>query len=168
MVLTALVVHCARCERGVREETCRRLPAIEGLLFMTLLTRQAFVCRSQLQLFPPAHPSLLASSAYYPQASAVLSCTICTTCNPTRQPAGHVKSRSLPRVAIDVILWNALHVPWALAARLLLLVGVRPSSSYRLALRLARLRQHRPDTLNYALPLNNSLTVSVFDSALLA
>jgi hypothetical protein len=50
MGLTALVVHCARWEKEPADKS-----RAEGLLFMTLLTRQAFVCRSQLQL--SAHPA---------------------------------------------------------------------------------------------------------------
>lgn len=152
------------CKVRGKDKSCRtrcRKRVFCLCLCPTLLTRQAFVCRSHLQL-PGSSPLPISSQTRPP---LVHTCTNCTTLNPTRQPAGHVKSRSFPSVAIDVILWNALHVPTTLAARLLGLVGACPSASYRLAHDLARLLEHRPDTLNYALPMNNSLTVY---SALLA
>lgn len=122
----------------------------EGLLFMLMLD---FVDTASFRLplspaaFSASFPTSLLPISSQLQPSRVLSCTICTTCNPTRQTGGACQVSLLPSVAIDVILWNALHVPPTLTAHLLPLVGARPSCSYRLALRLARLRQHRPDTL---------------------
>lgn len=147
MELTALVVQLCEVARRRNLQTAAGEMVFCLCLCSTLLTRQAFVCRSHLQL--SAHPFRLPFCPSLHNFSRLVSysCTICTTCTPTRQTGGACQVSLLPSVAIDVILWNALHVPPTLTAHLLPLVGARPSCSYRLALRLARLRQHRPDTL---------------------
>lgn len=146
MELTALVVQLC--------EVAKKKPADcswgEGLLFMLMLD---FVDTPSLVLplspaaFSASFPALLCLSLH--NFSRLVSSFAQSARHAIRlvKPAGHVKSRSSRGVAIDVILWNALHVPSTLTARLLPLVGARPSCSYRLAHRLARLRQHRPDTL---------------------
>lgn len=136
----------------------------EGLLFMLMLD---FVDTASFRL--PLSPAALSASlptssspsSSQLQPSRVLSCTICTTCNPTRQTGGACQVSLLPGVAIDVILWNALHVPpnanrsSAASCRspsvLFLSIG---SQTGKIAAAQAR-------HFNYALPVNKSLTASL-------
>lgn len=147
MGLTALVVQLCEVARRRNLQTAVGERVFCLCLCSTLLTRQALVLPLSPAAFSASFPTSLLPISSQLQPSHVSSCTICTTCNPTRQTGGARQVSLLPSVAIDVILWNALHVPPTLTARLLPLVGAHPSCSYRLAHRLARLRQHRPDTL---------------------
>lgn len=114
--------------------------------------------RSQLQLspiasFPSAH--LFTTSA----VSRPLSCTICTTCNPTRQPAGHVKSRSFPREP----LMSFFGMPcMCLDASRSSVTSCRSPSALFLSIgsQTGEIAAAQARHFNYAVPLNNSLTVS--------
>lgn len=161
MELTALVVQLCEVARRRNLQTAAGEMVFCLCLCSTLLTRQAFVCRSHLQL--SAHPFRLPFCPSLHNFSRLVSysCTICTTCTPTRQTGGACQVSLLPGVAIDVILWNALHVPpnanrsSAASCRspsvLFLSIG---SQTGKIAAAQAR-------HFNYALPVNKSLTASL-------